>query len=181
MTNSADPDQLASSEANWSGSTLFAKTGHVVFSKRRVKISCVFIMCVVLVVLHVTAMISQSASKRLRWYISQHLESLKRSLPSQWKVNSCKWLTSSSTLEAHCLELCTLMMKSKPGMPKLVQHLADYVEVFGISVESDLTQSWKSTDLWCCQHYYMHVKLGQFTKCMPKDWATSRRAVLENF
>ena len=36
MTNSADPDQLASSEANWSGSTLFAKTGHVVFSKRMV-------------------------------------------------------------------------------------------------------------------------------------------------
>ena len=37
MTNSADPDQLASSEANWSGSTLFAKTWHVVFCKRRVK------------------------------------------------------------------------------------------------------------------------------------------------
>ena len=37
MTNSADPDQLASSEANWSGSTLLAKTGHIVFSKRRVK------------------------------------------------------------------------------------------------------------------------------------------------
>ena len=36
MTNSADPDQLASSEANWSGSTLFAKTGHDVFSKRSV-------------------------------------------------------------------------------------------------------------------------------------------------
>ena len=29
MTNSADPDQLASSEANWSGSTLFAKEGHI--------------------------------------------------------------------------------------------------------------------------------------------------------
>ena len=28
MTNSADPDQLAS-EANWSGSTLFAKRGHI--------------------------------------------------------------------------------------------------------------------------------------------------------
>ena len=39
MTNSADPDQLASSEANWSGSTLFAKTVHVLFSKRRVKLS----------------------------------------------------------------------------------------------------------------------------------------------
>ena len=36
MTDSADPDQLASSEANWSGFSLFAKTGHVVFSKRRV-------------------------------------------------------------------------------------------------------------------------------------------------
>ena len=37
MANNADPDQLASSEANSSGHTLFAKTGHVVFSKRRVK------------------------------------------------------------------------------------------------------------------------------------------------
>ena len=40
MTNSADPDQLASSEANWSVSTLFAKTGHAVFSKRRIKFHC---------------------------------------------------------------------------------------------------------------------------------------------
>ena len=38
MTNSADPDQLASSEANWSGSTLFAKKGYDVFSKRMVSI-----------------------------------------------------------------------------------------------------------------------------------------------
>ena len=29
MTNSVDPDQLASSEANWSGSTLFAKAGYI--------------------------------------------------------------------------------------------------------------------------------------------------------
>ena len=29
MTNSIDPDQLASSEANWSGSTLFAKAGYM--------------------------------------------------------------------------------------------------------------------------------------------------------
>ena len=35
MANSVDPDQLASSEANWSGSTQFAKTGHVVFSKKK--------------------------------------------------------------------------------------------------------------------------------------------------
>ena len=36
MINSGDPDQLASSEANWSGSTMFAKTRRVLFSKRRV-------------------------------------------------------------------------------------------------------------------------------------------------
>ena len=29
MTNSAVPDQLASEEANWSGSALFAKTGYI--------------------------------------------------------------------------------------------------------------------------------------------------------
>ena len=29
MTNSVDPDQWASSEANWSGSTLFAKAGYI--------------------------------------------------------------------------------------------------------------------------------------------------------
>ena len=29
MTDSADPDQLASSEANWSGSVLFAKAGYI--------------------------------------------------------------------------------------------------------------------------------------------------------
>ena len=29
MANSADPDQLASSEASWSGTTLFAKAGYI--------------------------------------------------------------------------------------------------------------------------------------------------------
>ena len=29
MANSADPDHLASSEANWSGCTLFAKAGYI--------------------------------------------------------------------------------------------------------------------------------------------------------
>ena len=29
MTNSADPDQLASPEDKWSRSTLFAKTGYI--------------------------------------------------------------------------------------------------------------------------------------------------------
>ena len=29
MANSVYPDQLASSEANWSGATLFEKTGYI--------------------------------------------------------------------------------------------------------------------------------------------------------
>ena len=29
MANNADTDQFASSEANWSGSTLFAKAGYI--------------------------------------------------------------------------------------------------------------------------------------------------------
>ena len=29
MTNSADPDQLAAEEANWSGSALFTKAGYI--------------------------------------------------------------------------------------------------------------------------------------------------------
>ena len=38
MANSVDPDQMASSEAIWSGSILFAKVGVVVNSKIRVNI-----------------------------------------------------------------------------------------------------------------------------------------------
>ena len=33
MANSADPNQLVSSEANRSGSTLFAKAGHILVQK----------------------------------------------------------------------------------------------------------------------------------------------------
>ena len=33
MANSADPDQLASSEANWSESTLFAKVGYIQYQQ----------------------------------------------------------------------------------------------------------------------------------------------------
>ena len=37
-------------------------------------------------------------------------------------------------------------MTSMLELPKLVQHLAGYMEVFGAEVESDLTQSWKYID-----------------------------------
>ena len=36
MANSADPDQLASEEANWSGSTLFAMTGYILVQQEKV-------------------------------------------------------------------------------------------------------------------------------------------------
>ena len=38
MTSSVDPDQMASSEAIWSGSTLFAKVGVVLISRMRFKL-----------------------------------------------------------------------------------------------------------------------------------------------
>ena len=50
MTNSVDQDQLASEEANWSGSTQFAKAEHVVFSKRRVNTNTHFLFWLVKVV-----------------------------------------------------------------------------------------------------------------------------------
>ena len=56
-------------------------------------------------------------------------------------IERSKIARRSPTLEAHCQESCTLMMKSMPGLPKLVQHLVDYVVVYGIEVESGLTQS----------------------------------------
>ena len=37
MPNSADPDQLASEEANWSGSTLFEKAGYIRIQQTMVK------------------------------------------------------------------------------------------------------------------------------------------------
>ena len=37
MTNSADPGQLASEEANWPGSTLFAKAGYIRVQQDQVK------------------------------------------------------------------------------------------------------------------------------------------------
>ena len=37
MTNSADSDQLAFEEANWSGATLFAKAGYIQVQQDRVK------------------------------------------------------------------------------------------------------------------------------------------------
>ena len=57
------------------------------------------------------------------------------------KCQRLQVVDSSPTLEVHCLELCTLMMKSMLGLPKLVQHLAGYMEIFGTEVGSDLTQS----------------------------------------
>ena len=35
----------------------------------------------------------------------------------------------------------------------------------GIRLDTKL----KEYSQWCCQHYYTHAKLGQFTNGMPKD------------
>ena len=41
MANSADPDQLAFSEANWSGSTLFAKAGYILVQQEKPQVKFV--------------------------------------------------------------------------------------------------------------------------------------------
>ena len=66
------------------------------------------------------------------------------------------------------------MMKSMPGLPKLVQHLADCLEVFGIGVESDVTQSGKYTDLWCCQHCFTHAKYFSYFFWTVYHWHAKR-------
>ena len=44
MANSADPDQLASEEANWSGSVLFAKAVYIqVQQDKGLHTHCIFI------------------------------------------------------------------------------------------------------------------------------------------
>ena len=99
---------------------------------------------------------------------------------SKTEENRTGMVTISPTLEAHCLELCTLMMKSMLELPKLVQHLAGYVEVFGTEAESDLTHKLKvyrsvvlPTLLYACETwtvYQRHAKrLNHFhTSCLRK-------------
>ena len=63
------------------------------------------------------------------------------------------------------------MMKSMPGLPKLhvVQHLADYMVVFGIKVESGLTQSWKSTcETWTVYQWHAKRLNHYHTSCLRK-------------
>ena len=92
MTNSADPDQLASSEANWSGSTLFAKTGHVVLSKRRVKTYTK----------HTYRSFVLFEISQLFWYTAQYfftteLPLRKRgNLSRKWKLLCCSLYSTSS-------------------------------------------------------------------------------------
>ena len=42
------------------------------------------------------------------------------------------------TTALHCQESCTLMMKSMPGLPKRVQHLADFWDQSGIRLDKKL-------------------------------------------
>ena len=118
------------------------------------------------------------------WFHNEHQKDCVVYKPEPGKPYNEPTITVKSGRQVHLswkhIVRC-LMMRSMSGLPKLVQHLVDYVEVFWIELESYSTQSWKSTELWCCQQYYTHMTLGQFTNGMPKDWTTSIQAVLENF
>ena len=88
-------------------------------------------------------------------------------------VDKFTYLGSTFSRVVHIDEVNARIAKASAAFGRL--------RVFGTEVESDLTQSWKYIAQMCCQHYYTHVKLGQFTNGMPKDWTTSIQAVLENF
>ena len=72
------------------------------------------------------------------------------------------------------------MIKSMPGLPKLVQHLADYVEVFGTEVEADLTTKLivyrcvvLPTLLYACETWTVHQRRDKrlnhlHTSCLRK-------------
>ena len=76
MANSTDPDQLASSEANWSGSTLFVKTGyirvqqdkglHVFLTKFQAHVVC-SVICYLFITPYFVYKISQMIFQILRW------------------------------------------------------------------------------------------------------------------
>ena len=86
-----------------------------------------------------------SHNQHKKKYISQHLESLTRNLPSQWKVNDCvvdKFTYLGSTLS----RVVHIDDEVDARIAKASADLASYVEVFGTEVESDLTQSWKYID-----------------------------------
>ena len=97
------------------------------------------------------------------WSYNQHQKdwggisaSTEKALQGAYHHSECSTIASGRQVHLprkHIVWSCAHWW-SMPGLPKLVQHLADYVEVFGIEMKSDLTQSWKTTEPLCCQHYY---------------------------
>lgn len=96
--------------------------------------------------IRVITMISQSASKGLRQYTS---------LPVPEKRYKEPTITVKRSIVAITFLGSTVSKAVHIGLPKLVPHLINYVQVFGI--EADLTQNWKSTKLWYFQHYLYHM------------------------
>ena len=68
MANSADTDQLASSEANWSGSSLFANAGYIQVNMLQIethmqeKSSCIDPLCVCFIKLILVKEIRQNTA-----------------------------------------------------------------------------------------------------------------------
>ena len=104
------------------------------------------------------------------WSLNQHQKdwgstsastwkALQGALPSQWKVNDWQVVDRFTTLEAHCLELCTLMMKSMLGIAKASAAFGrlrgSIWDRSGFRLD---TKAGSNTDRW----HYTHAKLGQF-------------------
>ena len=118
MTNSADPGQLASEEANSSGSTLFAKAGHIRQGLREPDILCRFsaILCkgdnfygFLLVFLHFNNLYHSRSSwliqQTTNWYFSYFS-------PKTGFDISCKF----SPLETICIKWHNLFPEKKQNI-----------------------------------------------------------------
>ena len=155
MTNSADPEQLASSDANWSGSTLFAKTGHVVFSKRRVN---PFMLSGFFYHKPLDRWIS---SKRDVWLIN---------IITMFSRNSCTY-GKQKTLIRSCILSHTIYWNnpiSTLGMPGYVHDLdisrekrQNYFQTVETSLDAALCGIWSGSALFANYPFWGHqIKMG---------------------
>ena len=108
MTNSADPDQLASSEANWSCSTLFAKgrayLGSVGQGLRKMQMNVFFLLFLSWKPM-LWVLIWLSENQRLIWNNSRRQECQKK---KQQKNKTNKNKQTRKTLDLLCLK-CGLL------------------------------------------------------------------------
>ena len=103
MANSVDPDQLASSEANWSGSTLFANAAYI--HAQQDKDQC-------------KKMLSSMPKKKVHSQHAAHAQSLIRACALYWNIlQNPMILFVNSKGPDQTLQMCWLIWAFAVHMP----------------------------------------------------------------